>query len=123
MNAQGPAPRRRPAVHQLHVNDKALGLMIDAIAKLSHQRRCFATLSDVLLHALEHRTAAESPAISDLGALQSLVGEHKVYVRIPRESARQFDALKHRVGDALPGKSAVREAVCYCCLIILNCKN
>lgn len=116
MNAQKGTPRR-PAVHQLHVNDKALGLMIDAIAKLSHEEHCFATLSDVLVDALRIPTGEEILRSISANELQSLVGEHKVFVRIPLKTTQEFEMMKKTVGAAFPGRFGMREAVCYCCMI------
>jgi len=108
----------KTAVHQLNVNDKALDLMIDAIAVLSRRERSFATLKDVVIEFLSQDLGQSGTHLTEFAGLLPLAGVNRVYLRLPSDNSAELDQLKVLLGTHTGKFCSVREAVCFCCVAI-----
>lgn len=110
----------KSTVHQLLVDDTAMELMIRAIAKLSWRNRRFETLRDVVLHVIESRPVLAPDMIEGFFDLIPLDGQNRVFLRINQEHTAAFEAFKDELCALTQRNCAMREVVCFCCLLVVS---
>lgn len=113
-------PTAKSTVHQLMVSDAAMDMMIRAIADLSRRNRRFETLRDVVLHILINAPELPEDALDRFFDLMPLVGQNRVFLRVNQEQAAALEALKDELCAHSTQPCSTREAVCFCCLLIVS---
>ena len=108
------------SAHRLLVSDAALEMMIQAIAVLSRRNRRFETLRHVVLHVLNSRTDLDPGTVERFFDRAPFEGPNRVHLKITREHAEAFDALKEELCARSGHNCSVKEVVCFCCFLVAS---
>lgn len=110
----------RSGVYPMLVSEGLFTVMVKAIARLSLHRGVFATLRDVVSHALEHGPPGDPAAIERMRQMAPLEGQTRIYLRLSNDQLGLIETFKASFAEQMGRDLNTREMVCICCLLILH---